>query len=168
MKKVLLYGVFMLLAASLMANSERSINGVDLYKNGSFPQGKLLDVDGLASLPTGKWQQPIYLAEPIEFKDNGVMDRRGCQEYIGKVNHTWVGGLYVKMTNSAASTSLFKIKFPYQTPLKSGGSYKFTTAAPLTIISKETRLNSDGRRFSVYNCVYQGYLKVRGTTYPID
>ena len=167
MKKALLFGMFILVAASLMAAAPvKEINGVKLYQTGNFPYGKLLSLDGLTSLPNGTWQEPVYFAEPIEFKDNGVPDGNGCYTYMAKVHHTWVGGLFVKLTDSAASSALFKIKIPYKAPLSSGTIHKFTTSAPLTIVSKENRLDSNGNSFGMYNCVCNGYLTVNGTAYP--
>ena len=158
MFKLMLYGALALvLAAPLTSNAQeaKTVNGIKLYQTGNFPKGKMLHVDGLTSLPAGNWQEPVYLIDPIKFIGSGTKDDKGNYLYTGKVDRTWVGGLFVSVTNSAASNSVFKITTPYSAPLTAGSVYKFTSAQPLTVISKESQLNSNGTSFSVDNCTFQ-------------
>ena len=164
MFKFIMSGVFVLMLATPFTSN--TANGATLFQPGGFPHGKMLKVDGLTSLPTGKWQQTVYLIDPIEFKDSGTPDGKDGYVYTGKINHTLVGGLFVSVTNSAAANAVFKITIPYNTPLHNGSVYKFTSSDPLTVLSKETQLDSNAKQFAIYNCIVQGYLTINDKKYP--
>ena len=166
MIKFIMCGVFaLMLAAPFTSNTT---NGAELYQTGRFPHGKMLQIDGLTNLPNGKWQQTVYLIDPIEFKDSGTPDGKGGYVYTGKINRTLVGGLFVSVTNSAASNAVFKITIPYNTPLHNGSVYKFTSAEPLTVISKKSQLDSNAKQFAIFDCIVQGNMTIDGKIYPVS
>ena len=148
------------------AQKTSSDNGTKIYETGSFPQGKQMSITGLVNLPNGKWQEKVYLVDPIEFKGSGQEDANGNYNFTAKINRTLVGGLFVSVTNSAASTALFKITIPYKTPLQNGSVYKFTEEQPLTVISKISQMNSSGKQFAIYSCIFQGRMIIDGKIYP--
>ncbi len=146
----------------------KTINGVELYEAGHFPHGKMLSMSDLTNLPNGTWEGKVYLIEPVEFKGSGTPDGRGGYIYTAKINHTWVGGLFVSVTDSSAANSVLRVKIPYNTPIHNGTVYKFTSAQPLTVISKKSQLDSNGKNFSIYDCIFQGYMIINNSRYPVN
>jgi hypothetical protein len=168
MIKFVMYGAFAMMLALPFTSNAKMVNGKKLFDTADFPHGKMLDVNELINLPKGKWQQTVYLVDPIEFKDNGTPNGKGGFVYTGKVHHTIVGDLWVSLINSAASNAVFKITIPYKTPLQKGSVYKFTSAQPLTIDSMKPQTNSNAESFAMFNCTFYGKMVIDGTMYPLS
>jgi hypothetical protein len=138
-----------------------------LYKVGEFPKGQFYDLEALSSLKNGKIAQHAYFAMPMQFIDPGTETyaNKG-RDFSAKVSHTAFIRAFDEVTDNVSSKSLFKIIIPYPSPISIGSKYKFTTASPITVLSKEEKTDSDGKPFYIYHCIYQGYLTIQGITYP--
>jgi hypothetical protein len=154
------------LISSLMLISCSDNSDPTLYKNGEFPQGEYYSLDTLNLLPVGKIKKLSYFAIPIQFTDAGTASGNMGREFTGRVDHNAFIRLIDSTTDSISSKSVFKIIIPYPSAISDGSKYKFTTASPITLLSKEQKMDSDGKPFSIYKCIYQGYLTIKGTTYP--
>lgn len=140
--------------------------GTRLYKVGEFPQGQFYDLKALAMLQNGKIKQPAYFAMPMQFIDTGTSDISDGSEFSAKVSHTAFIRVFDQITDNISAKSLFKILIPYSSPISLGTRYTFTSASPITVLSKEEKTDSDGKPFYIYHCIYQGYLTMQGNTYP--
>jgi hypothetical protein len=166
MKKIIL-GLLLLTAFLCTGLFAEMINGVEIYKDGKFPDGKTIKIDGLYGLKYAKMGKKLYLEIPLDFKDDGSPNGKGGYTYTAKINRTWLGSFVSMFTDSELSDSVFKITFPYKSTLRAKDAYSFTVSSPLTIISKEKKMGSNTKSYDLYNCIYQGYLTLgNDTVYP--
>jgi hypothetical protein len=159
---LLFFGTF--LSAGLFAEM---INGVEIYKDGKFPSGKTIKIDGLYGLKYAETKENVYIEVPLDFKDDGSPNGHGGYTYTAKINRTWLGSFVSMFTESELADSVFKVTFPYKSTLRAKDAYSFTISSPLRIISKEKKMGSNTKNYDLYNCIYQGYLKLgNDTIYP--
>ncbi len=164
---VCLFCALLYFSSTATSSAAVSVNGVRLYERGGFPHGKYLKIGELSAYPVGKINGTVYLVdEPVEFKDGGNAAKNGGYIYTAKIDHTIVGGFIKSIFDSEATKAVLKIRIPYNNPIYSGMTYKFTSVNPLTVLSKESKLDSDGKQFFIYNCVFQGYLYLHGVRTP--
>ena len=158
---------FMLLIAFNTGLFAEMINGVEIYKENKFPEGKTIQIDGLPGLSYGKMPKTTYVQIPIDFKDDGADNGKGGFTYTGKVNRTWLGSFVSKFSDPKIYNSVFKITIPYKSTLRARDAYSFISSSPLTIISKEEKMGSNTKNYDLYTCIYQGYLNMsNGMIYP--
>jgi hypothetical protein len=158
----LLFTIVSLLVLAACSDTPSSV----LYKKGEFPEGQYYSLDALQQLPRGKIEQPAYFGIPLQFTDAGTPLDNDGREFTARVDHNAFIRLIKDVTDGASSKSVFKVIIPYPSPISDGSKYKFTTASPVTVLSKEQQLDNDGKPFSVYKCIYQGYLTIKRITYP--